>query len=63
MTNLAAAFLFGGFLLTFGAVGGMDAVPVWEPNPYFWHQVVMAFTGLFFMFIGVIIMPEERDYE
>lgn len=63
MTNLAAAFLFGGFLLTFGAVGGMDAVPLWEPNPYFWQQIAAALAGLFFMVIGMIIMPKEHTDE
>lgn len=63
MTNLAAVFLFGGFLLTFGAVGGMDSVPVWDPNPYFYHQLAAAASGLFFMWIGVLLLPGEDHYE
>jgi hypothetical protein len=56
MTKLAAAFIFGGFLLTFGAVGGME-------NPdqvdYFIEQVAAAVAGLFFMFVGTALLPKE----
>lgn len=56
MTKLAAAFIFGGFLLTFGAVGGMD-----DPTKadYFVEQLVMAVVGLFWMLVGTTMLPRE----
>lgn len=63
MTRLAATMIFTGIMLTFGAVGGMEAVPVWDPNPWYWYQAAIALTGLFFMFIGVILLPREQDHE
>lgn len=63
MSNLAAVFLFSGLFLAFGGIGGMDAVPVWEPNPYFWHQLAAVFVGMFFMFIAVMLMPHQGDSE
>ena len=41
-----------GFLLVFGAVGGMDAGPAED----FYYQIVMAVVGLGFMFSGVRAM-------
>ena len=59
---MAGFLMIVGFMLTFGAVGGMDAVPVWEPNPWFLEQVVLAFVGVFMMFIGMINLdPEEHE--
>ena len=57
MNRIQATALFTGFLLVFGAVGGMDAVPVWEPNPWFFHQLGAAFIGMFLMFMAVITQP------
>ena len=56
MTKLAATFLFGGFLLMFGAVGGME-----DPSKaaYFVEQLIVAVAGIFFAFIGVIMLPKE----
>ncbi len=45
-----------GFLLVFGAVGGMDAQPDADMIT-FASQLGIAALGLFFMFIGV---PEEK---
>lgn len=57
MTKLAAAFIFGGLLLMFGAVGGMD-----DPTKadYFLEQLVMAAMGLFWMFVGTAMLPQEN---
>lgn len=56
MTKLAMTFLFGGFLLMFGAVGGME-----DPTKadYFFEQMVIAFVGVFFAFVGVMMLPQE----
>jgi len=58
MTKLAAAFIFGGLLLMFGAVGGMD-----DPTKadYFLEQLVMAAMGLFWMFVGTAMLPQENQ--
>jgi hypothetical protein len=64
MNSIQATALFTGFLLVLGAVGGMDAVPVWEPNPWFFHQLGAAFIGMFLMFMAVFTQPltmEVRD--
>lgn len=60
MTRLAATFLFGGFLLMFGAVGGME-----DPAKadYFAEQLVVAIAGIFFAVVGVMMLPPEQDYE
>lgn len=56
-----AGFLIAvGFVLTFGAVGGMDSVPVWETNPWFFEQVVLALVGVFTMFVGTLMIGEQR---
>ena len=56
-----AGFLISvGLVLTFGAVGGMDAVPVWEPNPWFFEQVIIALVGVFMMFMGTVLIGEQR---
>ena len=56
MTKLAMTFILGGFLLVFGAVGGMD-----DPDQadYFIEQLAAAVTGLFFMFVGTALLPKE----
>ena len=56
MTKLAAVFLFGGFLLMFAAVGGMED-PAKEA--FFLEQVAAAVTGIFFAFVGVLLLPQE----
>ena len=56
MNKLAAALVFGGFLLVFGAVGGMDNP---DQAEYFFEQMAAALTGVFFMFIGAVIMDTE----
>ena len=57
MQKLAAVFLFGGFLLMFGAVGGMED-PAKEQ--FFLEQLIVAATGIFFSFIGVLLLPREE---
>jgi hypothetical protein len=42
---------FFGFLLVFGAVGGMDNP---DQAEYFVEQLLLAFAGLGFMFAGTI---------
>ena len=44
-----------GFLLVFGAVGGMDA----GPTEYFYVQILTAVIGLMIMFFGVKAMNNE----
>lgn len=60
MGKLAFAFIFGGFLLVYGAVGGMDNP---DQAQYFVEQLVMAAVGLCWMFVGVKIMPKETTDE
>jgi energy-converting hydrogenase Eha subunit E len=57
MTKLAATFIFGGFLLMFGAVGGME-----DPAKadYFLEQIVVAAVGVFFAFVGTALLPQEQ---
>lgn len=57
MTKLAATMLFGGFLLTFGAVGGME-----DPTKadFFIEQLAAAITGIMFMFVGTLLLPKEQ---
>lgn len=63
MTRVAAALIFIGILLMFGAVGGMEAVAVWEPNPWYWHQVVIAIVGLVTMGLGACLLPKEQRHD
>ena len=56
MGKLAAAFIFGGFLLVFGAVGGMDNP---DQAEYFVEQLAMAVVGLFWMWVGVRMLPKN----
>jgi hypothetical protein len=44
-----------GFLLVFGAVGGMDA----GPTEYFYVQILTAVIGLMIMYFGVKAMNNE----
>lgn len=57
MSKLSAALIFGGFLLVFGAVGGMED-PAKEA--FFLEQLMIAFAGLFSAFMGVIMLPQEE---
>jgi hypothetical protein len=50
MNRVQATALFTGFLLVFGAVGGMDNPAQAE---FFFHQVGAALVGLFLMFMAV----------
>jgi hypothetical protein len=56
MTKLAMTFILGGFLLMFGAVGGME-----DPAKadYFIQQCVVAAVGVFFAFVGTVMLPRE----
>jgi len=44
-----------GFLIVFGAVGGMDA----GPAEYFYVQILSAVVGLIIMYFGVKAMNNE----
>jgi hypothetical protein len=57
MAKLAMTFILGGFLLMFGAVGGME-----DPAKadYFLEQVVVALAGVFFAFVGTALLPKEQ---
>lgn len=50
--------IFVGLMLTFGAVGGMDSVPVYEPNPNYRLQVLLAFAGLAISGLGAAFASE-----
>jgi hypothetical protein len=54
---LGGIFLVGGFLLVFGAVGGME-------NPdqanYFWAQIATAAVGLLWMWVGARLVGDPR---
>lgn len=50
MNRIQATALFTGFLLVFGAVGGMDDPAKAE---FFFHQLGAALVGLFMMFMAV----------
>lgn len=52
---LGGVFLFGGFLLVFGAVGGMDNP---EQAEYFWYQLSAAVMGLFWMWVGTRLLKD-----
>ncbi len=51
MNKIQATALFTGFLLVFGAVGGMDNPAQAE---FLFHQLGAALLGLFLMFMAVI---------
>ena len=50
-------FVFGGLLLMFGAVGGME-----DPAKvdYFFQQMIIAIVGVFFATVGVMLLPQEE---
>ena len=51
MNRIQATALLTGFLLVFGAVGGMENP---DQAEFFLHQLATAFIGLFLMFMAVI---------
>jgi hypothetical protein len=52
---VGAAFIFGGFLLMFGAVGGMD-----DPTKadMFWAQVATALIGAMWAWVGTRLLRD-----
>ena len=59
MNRIQATALFTGFLLVFGAVGGMDNP---DQAEFFLHQLAAALIGLFLMFMAVFTTAVEvRD--
>lgn len=52
---LSGLFLFGGFLLVFGAVGGMDNP---DQSQYLVVQIFMAVLGLFWMWVGTRLLKD-----
>ena len=59
MNRIQASALFTGFLLVFGAVGGMDNP---DQAEFFLHQLAAALIGLFLMFMAVFTTAVEvRD--
>lgn len=52
---LGGIFLMGGFLLVFGAVGGMENP---DQEQYFGYQVITAAMGLFWMFVGTRLLKD-----
>lgn len=61
MQSFGAVFLIVGFMLTMGAVGGMESVPVYEPNPLYGYQVLLAFIGVAIMYGGVSMLGDEDE--
>ena len=53
MNKIQATALFTGFLLVFGAVGGMDNP---DQAEYFVEQLILAFTGLGLMGCGALAL-------
>jgi hypothetical protein len=59
MNKIQATALFTGFLLVFGAVGGMDNP---DQADMFFHQLAAALIGVFLMFMAVFTTAVEvRD--
>jgi hypothetical protein len=56
MNKIQATALFTGFLLVFGAVGGMDDL---DQAEHFLYQLATAFLGLFMMFMAVFTAKLE----
>ena len=52
--TLGAVFFFGGLLLTFGAVGGMEH----QPDAELWKQLVTAVVGLSWMWVGTLMFKD-----
>ena len=60
MNKLQATALFTGFILVFGAVGGMEDPAKAE---FFLYQLGTAFLGLFMMFMAVMTQPLTIEVE
>lgn len=54
MKTLGFAFVFGGLLIAFGSVGGMETTP-----GYLWQQTLTAISGLVLMFVGTVILKDQ----
>ena len=56
----AAAMIFLGFLLAFGAVGGME-----DPSKidYFWEQCLVAALGLGLAYCGTLGLKNSQYYD
>jgi cell division protein FtsW (lipid II flippase) len=54
--KVAGALALFGFLLVFGAVGGMDNP---DQAEYFLEQLSLAIVGLGLMFVGVLRLRQE----
>ena len=54
MTTLGAVFFFGGMLLTFGAVGGMEH----QPDASLLAQIFTALVGLAWMWVGTRLIQD-----
>ena len=59
-TRTAAAMIFLGFLLTFGAVGGME-----DPSKIdsFWQQLLVAVIGLAIAYCGTLGLNNSQYYD
>lgn len=60
MGKLGAVMVFGGLFVAFGAVGGMESVPVWEPNPDYWLQASLAVGGMISAFLGLAVLGSSK---
>ncbi len=54
MNKIGAAFILGGLLIAFGAVGGMEQ----QPEASLLAQCLAAASGLFLMFVGTRLIKE-----
>jgi hypothetical protein len=52
---VGGAFLVGGFLLMFGAVGGMEDPALAD---YFWAQVATALVGAAWAYVGTRLIRD-----
>lgn len=59
-TRTAALVLFFGFLLTFGAVGGMENP---DQADHFLEQCLVALVGLGLMFCGTLGLQSADYYD
>ncbi len=55
MGKLSLAFIFGGVLLIFGAVGGMEDP---EQAQHYVEQLAMAGIGLLWIYLGTTMLPK-----
>lgn len=52
--NLGAAFILGGLIIAFGAVGGME----YQPEASLILQCLAAISGLSLMYVGTKLIKE-----